>query len=88
VAFGIPPRVGVEHLAAVLVAATVTDLAAHHHEVDRSLVGAIHVEVDLARGVHNLDVAGEVASELALRNRHTIRPRKEGHPTLRSGYRS
>jgi hypothetical protein len=44
--------------------------------------------VDLARGVHNLDVAGEVASELALRNRHTIRPRKEGHPTLQSGYRS
>jgi hypothetical protein len=46
-----PTAVAVEHLAAVLVAATVADLTRDHHEVDRSLVRAIHVEVDLARGI-------------------------------------
>mgnify|MGYP003131595176 FL=1 len=45
---GSDPSKAVEDLAAVLVAATVLHLTTDHHEVDRSLVRAIHVEVDLA----------------------------------------
>ena len=69
-AFGSPPRVAVEQSAAVLVAATVADLTADHHEEDRRLVRPIHVEVDLASGIDATDVAGKEASKLALRNRH------------------
>ena len=47
-ALGSPTDVAVEHGPAVLVAATVADLTADHHEVDRRLVWPVHVEVDLA----------------------------------------
>jgi len=60
------PRQAVEHLAAVLVTAPVANLASDHHEVDRSLIRAIHVEVDLAGGIDATDVAGKEASKLAL----------------------
>ena len=60
------PRQAVEHLAAMLVAATVLDLTANHHEKDRGLVRTIHVEVDLTSGIDATDVAGKEASKLAL----------------------
>ena len=79
---GSHPRKAVEDLAAVLVAATVLHLTAHHHEVDRSLVRAIHVEVDLAGRIDATDVAGKEASKLALRNCHRLllRVGKHGIP--------
>ena len=60
------PRQAVKLLAAVLVTATVRDLATDHDKVDRRLVRAIHVEMDLTSGIDATDVAGKEASKLAL----------------------
>ena len=80
---GHSPREAVEDLAAVLIAAPVLHLTTDHHEVDRSLVRAIHVEVDLAGRIDATDVAGKEASKLALRNCHRLllfRVGKKGIP--------